>query len=65
MKSSFELHRYHLKVFSAICSNLTAAWFIGVFLARDPFVLTATVLAVIVSLYLALKTEQLLDEYEF
>ncbi|MEK7518098.1 MAG: hypothetical protein AAB583_06170 [Patescibacteria group bacterium] len=62
MKYSFELTRPQLRVFSAICSNLCAGWIAILFLTKDLLILTFDVAGVIVTLYLAIKAERLLEK---
>lgn len=57
-----KLRRAHLKVFSAVCANLVAAWFAAIFVTLDPLALTGNIVGVIMSLYMAVKAEQLLEE---
>lgn len=63
MKINFQISSARLRVFSAVCSNLTAGWFAAVLLTRNPFILTFDIAAGIVSLILAIKTEEILDEF--
>jgi len=51
-----------LRIFSGVCTNLFAAWFLGIFIAQNPLVLTLNIVNAIVSLLLALKAEELLEE---
>ena len=62
MRFSFEFTRPQLKVFSSVCSNLFAAWFVASFVTQNPAVLTYNIIAGIVSLLLAIKAEKLLEE---
>lgn len=62
MEVSFKLNRSILKVFSAICSNLFVVWFIASFATHNLFTLTFNIVAATLSLYLAIKSEQLLEE---
>lgn len=56
------LRNAHLRVLSAVCANLAAGWFAAIFVTRNPFLLTADVVGVIISLYLAVKAEDILEE---
>lgn len=58
MKFSFQPSKAQLKVFSAVCSNLAAGWFAAIFITRNPVLLTADIVGVIVSSYLAVKAEE-------
>lgn len=60
----FILKRPHLKVFSSVCSNLFAGWFIAIFITPNLVTLTVDIMAAIVSLYLATKAEELLENYD-
>lgn len=62
MKFTFKPSKAQLRVFSAVCSNLAAGWFVSMFLTSDLFTLTGNVVGVIISLYLAMKAEQMLEE---
>ena len=59
---TIEVTRPYLRVFSSIFSNLCAGWIFSIFIARNPLVLTGNILGAIVSLYLAIKVENLLEE---
>lgn len=61
---SFRPTRSQLKVFSAIFSDLGAAWIISVFLTRDLSTLIYTIIAAIVSIVISIKIEDLLKEYD-
>lgn len=54
----------HIKVFSAICSNLASAWFLAIFLISDLLTLTLNIVAGIVSVYLAVKAEEIIQNYD-
>ena len=56
------LRNSHLRVLSAVCANLAAGWFVAIFATRDLLALTMDIVAVILSLYLAIKAEELLEE---
>lgn len=47
-----------LRVFSAICVNLFTGWIVTLFVIKDLSTLTATIIAAILSLYLAVATEE-------
>ena len=51
-----------LKVISAVFSNLVVVWLVVIFATHDPFVLTRDILAGILSLYLAVKSEEKIRE---
>lgn len=59
--SRFHLTRGKLHVLSGICVNLLSAWLVTLFVIKDLPTLTGTILAVIVSLLLAIKAEELVD----
>ncbi len=62
MQFKIELADSQLKVFSAIFSNLSAAWVIVVFATRDVFTLTFNIVAATLSMYLSIKAEDLRKE---
>lgn len=62
MELSFELRPSQLKVFSAICSNLTVFWLVTLFTTRDVLTLTVNILFAMLSWYLAVKAEDILEE---
>lgn len=64
MNFSFIPTRSQLKIFSAICANLTTAWFLGVFVTKDLFTVIGNIVSVVVSWYLAVKTEELSARYD-
>lgn len=52
-----------LKVFSALFSNLAAAWLITiVFATANPLTLTLNLIAAIMSAYLAVRAEEIMEE---
>lgn len=59
---SVEFSRPQIRVFSSVFSNLTAGWLITLFVTKDLFVLTGNFLNVILSLYFAVKLEEILEE---
>ena len=65
MKFKIELTDSQLKVFSAIFSNLSAAWIIVIFATKDILALILNIVAAILSLYLSIKTEDLRKEYDW
>lgn len=56
--------RPRLKVFSAVCTNLCAAWFLTALVAKDVLILTTNIGFAILSLILALVAEESLEKYE-
>ena len=62
MKPTFTLTKSQLKVISAICVNLFSAWFLAIFASQDLFQLTGNLVNATVSLYLALKAEELSEK---
>jgi len=58
-----QIPRPYLHVLSAICTNLFVVWLFAIFVTSNPFLLTANILAAIVSLLVAIKAEKLLDRY--
>jgi len=61
MKLSFVVRRAHLRVLSAICSNLVAGLLAAMLLTRDPYALTGNLLLAILILYLTVKIEETLE----
>lgn len=64
MKFSLRLTKAQMRVSSAIFSNLVVLWMGAVFATRDIFALTTNILLAIASLYLAIKSEELLQNYD-
>lgn len=64
MNLSFEFKTSQLNVFSAVCSNLVVFWIAAIFATRDIFVLTGDIIGVILSWKLAVKAEDLLEDYD-
>lgn len=64
MKFYFTPRRSQLKVFSAICSNFVVVWIVAAFVAKDIFALTIDIVFAILSWYLAIKAEEVLEEYD-
>lgn len=62
VKFSFTVRRAHLRVVSAVCSNLVAGWLVVIFVTPNLFVLTLNILAAMVSLYIAFKAEEALEK---
>ena len=56
---TLELSRPHLRVFSALCTNLAAGWFAANFLTKDVYQLLLNSVLGIVFMYYALKAEEL------
>ena len=63
MKIRFELRKPHLKVFSAACSNLVVVWLVSLFATNDFVVLTRNLVSAMLFWYLAVKTEDFLEQY--
>ncbi|OGH14578.1 MAG: hypothetical protein A3H50_01480 [Candidatus Levybacteria bacterium RIFCSPLOWO2_02_FULL_37_10] len=61
MEFLFMIHKPHLKVFSAVCSNFVVVWIIGAFATRELFVLTSNILAAILMWYAAAWAEKELE----
>ena len=51
--------RSFLKVLSSFLGNLAAGWFIAAFIAKEFMVIIADLLACLIALYLATRTEEL------
>lgn len=64
MKFSLRISKAHLRVASAVFSNFVVLWLGAVFATRDIFALTTNILLAIVSLYLAIKSEEILQNYD-
>ena len=64
MKFSFNTTRAQLRVFSGIFTNLVVVWLIALFATKDLVVLTRDILLVILFLYLAVKTDEMTENYE-
>jgi len=50
------------KVFSSICANLTAFWFLAIFVTKDITTIIANILLVMLSWFLAIKAEELSEK---
>lgn len=61
MMFSFELTRPQLKVFSEVCSNFVVIWLVALFATIDILTLTVNIGFVMLSWYLAVKTEDILE----
>ena len=59
---NLEPTRAQLKVFSAVFSNLAAAWVIAIFLTPSLSALTLNIVAIIISVVLAIRAEELSEE---
>ena len=64
MKFSFKITKAHLRVSSAVFSNFVVLWLGAVFATRDIFALTTNILLAIVSLWLSIKSEEILQKYD-
>jgi len=64
MKFSFTLRRSQLRVFSEVSSNFVVVWIIAAFAAKDIFALTIDIVFAILSWYLGIKAEEVLEEYD-
>ncbi len=51
-----------LRVFSGVCINLFAVWFLGIFISSSVISLTVNSLGAIVSLLLAIHAEHILED---
>lgn len=61
MKYSLVVTRPQLRVFSAVCGNFTAGWLATILVTRNWLVLIVDVLLAMVSWYLAVKAEEILE----
>lgn len=64
MKIRFTITRAHLKVASSICSNYTVVWFAALIGTPNVGVLILNIVLAIVFMYLAVKAEEILQEYD-
>lgn len=64
MRLYFTLRHSHLKVFSAVCSNLVVFWLVAILATKDILVLTTDIAFAILTWYLAVKAEEVLEEYD-
>lgn len=64
MKFYFTPRRSQLKVFSAICSNLVVFWLVATLATKDILALTTDIAFAILTWYLAVKAEEVLEEYD-
>lgn len=62
MTFKLNIRRSHLRVGSAVCSNLVVVFLVLIFGTRDIFVLTRNIALAILFLYLAVKAEDKADE---
>lgn len=62
MTFTINIRRSHLRVSSALCSNLAVVFLILIFGTKDIFVLTRNIVLVIMFVYLAVKAEDRVDE---
>lgn len=58
----FKFKRSYLKVYSSICANLAAFWFLATFVASDKLILISDMISAIVAAYLATRAEDILEE---
>lgn len=56
--------RSQLKVFASVFADLGAAWIIAIFLTPNLFTLTFNIVCAILSIYLSIKIEDLLKDYD-
>ncbi len=61
MNFSVLLTKPRLRVFSAVCSNLTVFWLVTLLGARDPYILMGNFVYAVVSLYLAIRAEEIVE----
>lgn len=59
-----KLTRSQLKVFSAVFSDLGAAWIIAIFLTQNMVTLTYNIAAAILSIYTSIKLEESIKDYD-
>ena len=59
-----ELTKARLKILSAIATNLAVVWTIAIFATNDFYILTRNILITILLVYLAIKAEEIIDEYD-
>lgn len=64
MNFSFAPRGSHLKVFSAVCSNLAVVFFTANLATHDILTLTFNIVAAILFLYLGVQAEELIKEYD-
>ncbi|MEK7534525.1 MAG: hypothetical protein AAB600_04265 [Patescibacteria group bacterium] len=64
MKLAFELRRSHLKVFSAVCSNLVVVWLIAIFTTKDLFVIIRDIIVAVLAWYSTVAAEEVLEKHE-
>lgn len=62
MTLTLNIRRSHLTVGSAVCSDLVVVFLISIFGTRDFFVLTRSIILVILFAYLAVKAEDKVDK---
>ncbi len=60
---SLFLTSFKIRVLSGFITNLSAVWFLGIFVSKSFFALTTNLLAFIVSLLLAFKLEELTEQF--
>ena len=64
MKLEFTLRKSYFQVFSAICSNFSVAFILALFATKELLVLTVNIMAAIVSIVLAILSEEILENYD-
>jgi len=64
MDFSIKLTIGHLRVLSSLITDLSAGWFLAIFVAKDPLVLTMNLIAAILCLLIAFKLENILEIYD-
>lgn len=64
MNFSIPIKRSYLKVISAIASNFTVVWIVAIFAAESIQLLISNLFLAILSLIVALRTEDALEELE-
>ena len=57
----FEITSAHLKVFSNVCGNMVVFWVAAILATTDQYNLTVDFIFAILSWYLAVRSEELLE----
>jgi threonine/homoserine/homoserine lactone efflux protein len=61
---SFTLRKSHLRIFSAICSDVAVLFLAAIFATTNLLTLTLNIVAAILFLYLGVQAENYLEEYD-
>jgi hypothetical protein len=62
MTFAINIRHSHLRVGSEVCSNLVVVFLVSIFGTRDVFVLTRSIILVILFAYLAVKAHDKADQ---